>query len=69
MDIPKDPQARDITERLLALRKKNNPTGLPESRANTNATNPDFPLAHNMPKDPGYSNIKMITGSGGGPEL
>lgn len=69
MDIPKDPRVKDITERLLALRKKNNPEGLPENQANRDDTDPDFPLRHNLPRDPGFSSLKMITGSGGGPIL
>ena len=69
MDIPKDPQVRDITDRLLALRKKNNPTGIPEPKENQDHTDPDFPVRHNLPKDPGFAGSKMITGSGGGPIL
>jgi hypothetical protein len=69
MEIPKDPQVRDITERLRALLKKNNPKGLPENQPNTDITDVDFPTRCNQPKDPGFYGTRMITGSGGGPIL
>ena len=68
--IPPDPTCQgDIAKRLIELRKKAAPRGLPEPRENTDATNTDFPVLHNQPRDRGWLYSRMITGSGGGPLL
>lgn len=70
MQIPADPnQVKDISGRLRKLFDKSAPEGLPKNKENQDRTNPDFPLQHNTPKDPGWINAYMITGSGVGPEI
>jgi hypothetical protein len=66
---PIDPTVRDITERVRAAQKKNNPKGVPINSENIDCTCPDFPLRNVLPRDPGWMNTRMITGSGNGPEL
>ena len=67
---PHDPtRVKDIADRLRAVQKKNNPSGVPVSKENVDCTCPDFPLRNVLPRDPGWMGIRMITGSGNGPEL
>jgi hypothetical protein len=47
----------------------NAPKGLPTPVENSDDTNPDFAIQHQMPSDPGYISKNMITGSGNGPEF
>ncbi len=67
---PADPtEVKTIVDRLRRVQESFGPKGLPKNPQNVTETNADFPLERTQPKDKGWDHTKMITGSGGGPEL
>jgi hypothetical protein len=61
-------QVKDITARIRAFRESG-PKGLPENRANTTATDHEYPLNNVLPKDKGWNPKTMVQGNGYGPAI
>ena len=64
--------AQGIIERLEEFRERNGsnePKDLPKSTVNKNETDADYPTRHNLPKDMGWANAAIVSGTGGGKVL
>jgi len=62
-----------VTKVAAAIKKElkkqgpSGPEGLPVQRDNRDVTDPDYPTAHNEPRDHGFTGPTIIAGTGSGP--
>jgi hypothetical protein len=70
-----DTKTAEIIKRIQAINRMPAvvpaavPKGLPEAKDNENATDPEYPIDHQTPADPGFAGSTIISGTGHGAQI